>query len=398
VTPAWRIVEYPGLEGLRRLEADWKRLEAAMPDRAAHHTYESHLWYFTHLGPTQGAFTSLALSDGERIRAICPLERATVKILGRRARVWRLPWQVWDLQRDVVCPPGEAEDRLLPQVLRHVRGQRLPATWLVFDRVLGTSALWRCLRSVDPRAYCADVTGASAGFDCERSFEELSSRFSKKFRANLRYAGNKLAALEGVRFVTSADPESVAREFETFLEVEASGWKGEGGMRTAIRNEPVQLAFYRHLATTLGAAGHCEINALYADGRCIASQLCLRVGAQYAIPKLAYDERYAQVAPGQLLLERTLMRCCDDPAINRLSMVSDAEWFRPWHMDYVPVHCVYVPLGRWSGPALLALLRLRFGFARRAKNRLLRLRIVSKMAQGVRRRATGHSSVGAADN
>ena len=58
--PAWNIVEFRGREGLLRLEADWKRLLATMPDPAAHHTYESHLAYFDHLSNPGGRYTCLA--------------------------------------------------------------------------------------------------------------------------------------------------------------------------------------------------------------------------------------------------------------------------------------------------------------------------------------------------
>ena len=49
VTSPWSIVEHRGRAGLLELEADWRRLYAAMPLRTSYHVYEAHLAYVDHL-------------------------------------------------------------------------------------------------------------------------------------------------------------------------------------------------------------------------------------------------------------------------------------------------------------------------------------------------------------
>ena len=146
----------------------------------------------------------------------------------------------------------------------------------------------------------------AAIFDCERPFDELMARLSKHFRRNLRSHRKKLASLANVQFMTTTDEADLAVEFETFLDVEASGWKGQAGVGSAIALHPEITSFYRRFAIELSGGDHSEINALYADGRCIASQFCVLSGEQYSILKIAYDEGYARIAPGLLLLEQTL--------------------------------------------------------------------------------------------
>ena len=370
--PAWGIVEFRGKEGLQRLEADWRRLLHTMPDRAAHHTYESHVAYFDHLSDAGGRYTCLALTDSERVRAICPLELRFATILGRRTRVWDLPWDLENLLRDVICPADDARAELLPRVvqfLRHAPGR--PAL-LLLGRILQTSAAWDCLRALRGRAYCTDLAGASASFDCDRPLDELASKLSRKFRSNLRNAHRKLAAMGDVRFVAASEPSSLASEFERFLDLEASGWKGATGSQSAIRVRPQVERFFRALATMTGVDSRCEIHALYAAGECIASLFCVRAGAECAAYKVAYDERHAAASPGQLLLEWTVQRCCRDREIKRLNMVSDAEWLGVWRPDVVPVHCAYVVLGAWPGQLLVEVLRLRFRHGPRIKRWVLR--------------------------
>jgi hypothetical protein len=91
----------------------------------------------------------------------------------------------------------------------------------------------------------------------------------------------------------------------------------------------------------------------------------MRTGNEYAILKIGYDERYSKVAPGQLLIEHTLERCCDDPGIAQLNLVSGTAWHRDWRPISVPLQQGYLAIDRWSGPLLIAMLRLRFGYARR---------------------------------
>jgi hypothetical protein len=380
VTPEWSVVEYPGSDGLERLEAEWHRLVAAIPAHGPQHTFAVHRAYFRHVSRADGQFTCLALTDGQRVRAICPLEPTTIEILGLKTRVWGLPWHSYDLGRDIICPPDEAEGRLLPclqQFLRRVPRRR---RWLVFGGVLDSSVLWRCLAAIDSRDYATDAAGTSDVLDCAKPFEEFASTLSRNFRGNLRKARNKLTELDDVHFASISSRTGVEREFETFLALEASGWKGAAAVRGAIRLKPDQLAFYRDLVASPGDSG-CEINSLYAEGRCIASQLCFRTGETYTIAKIAYDENYARVAPGQVLLEWTLKRCCQDPMVRRLSLVSDAAWHRDWRPDRVPLRMAYVGLGRWSARPLVSLLKLRLRYGPTAKRWLRRMRVLPQAAR-----------------
>lgn len=373
----WRIEAYVGAEGVGRLEAEWRRLVAALPEPGAEHLFEACVAYAAHVSRDPGAFLCLALSDGERVRAICPLEACTVSILGWRRRVWSLPCDLYDLLHDVLCPPDDAERLLLAAVVDHLRARRPRRSWLVLDRIAERSAAWRCLHRLDAQRYCTDLLTHSDEFDCTRPFEELRGRLSRNFRGNLRKAANKLAALPDVRFENVTAPREKEQAFAAFLALEASGWKGAGGTRTAVQSNPRHEGFYRRLL----AADACELNVLYAEGRCIAAQFCLRTGAEYAMLKIGYDEAYARVAPGQLLLQWTLERCCEDPAIRRLSLVSGEPWHASWATDPKPVHTAYIGLGG-AGVWAVALLRLRFRHGPRVKRWIAPLRRL--LAPGLR--------------
>jgi hypothetical protein len=364
MTPAWTIVEYPGLDGLMQLEADWNRLVAAMPIAGYQHLHETHVAYLQKLPSDLGAFTCLALSDGMRVRAICPVEPQRFPVFKVfQSPIWELPRGLGDIPRDLICPPDpEAEAALLPCVAEHLRRKRPLRRWLVLTRVLESSAAWRCLQRTDPRRYHADHDNSAHIIDCDRSFDDLKAGLSKKFRANLRSAHNRLAKLPDVQFVRTADATGFDAALDRFLKVEASGWKGASGSRTAIALQPSQIGFYPTWVELLAITGRCEFNELRSGDTCVTSTFCIHVGEEYSVMKIGYDERFSHIAPGHLILERIFQQCCADPAIKRISLVSGFAWNAVWEPNVEASYNVYVGIGGWAGRARVTLLRMRFKY------------------------------------
>ncbi|MFI5233869.1 MAG: GNAT family N-acetyltransferase [Gemmatimonadales bacterium] len=362
MTVTWSIVEYAGRDGLMRLEADWARLVAAMPDAGYEHLHETHVAYLDRLPSEFGAFSCLALSDGTRIRAICPVEPQKVDVFRAfNSPVWGLPRGLGDMPRDLICPDdSDAESVLLPCVARHLSKAHPRRSWFVLGRVLEGSGAWRCLRAVDARRYYVDRDDAAHLVDCDRPFTEITSRLSRKFRANMRSAHNRLARLPGVSFVRTVDAACMDAAFERFLEVEASGWKGQSGDRTAVALKPKQLAFYRDWVAALTSSGRCEFNELRAGETCIASTFCIHVDEQCAVVKIGYDERFAQVAPGHLVLERIFQQYCEDPSAKRINLVSAFAWNARWEPEVVGSYNIYLGIGGLDARARVGLLRISF--------------------------------------
>jgi hypothetical protein len=375
MTPAWKIVEYEGLDGLMRLEADWMRLVDAMPDAGYQHLHETHVSYLEKLPSKLEPFRCLALSDGTRVRAICPVELQNLPIFRVfESPVWELPTGLGDIPRDLICPPDpEAEAALLPCVSKHLRRAHPRRHWLVLTRVLATSAAMRCLRHVDGARYYADHDNSAHILDCDMSYDEFKSRLSKKFRANMRAAHNRLAKLPDVQFVRITDSAGFDAALDRFLKVESSGWKGENGTRTAIALQPKQLGFYPAWVARLAKTARCEFNELRSGDTCIASTFCVRASEECSVMKIGYDEGYAQVAPGHLILERIFQQCCDDPSIKRISLVSGLKWNTVWEPEVVASYNAYLGIGGVAARVRVALLRMSFRYRPHIKRILQRV-------------------------
>ena len=291
------------------------------------------------------------------------------RVLGVPLPVWGTPFGPHWPFSDVVCPEDDARAALVPALARYLRRRADGAPLLVLGPLPRRSVLWDGLAELGAACYASHCRpGRSSSIASCPSTSSWGGSRSTSAR-QLRNYGNRLAALPGVRFESAAGDEA-ASLFEAFLTVEASGGRGTGGTGSAIRLDLSRLAFYRALAPISAYGDGCEINALFAEDRCIAAELCIRAGEAYAALKIGYDEDYARLSPGHLLHAHTLERCCQDPGIRRYDQLSDAGWLAAWRPDRTVLRQAYVPLGRWSGPPLAAALRLRFGPGRQAVRRL----------------------------
>lgn len=375
--PVWKVTEFRGPAGLEQLAADWHRLCAEMPARTSFIAFETCVAYVNHLMAEPAKLRCLAISDcHQRVRAICPLEPRTDRRLGFPVRVWGVLWHPHGHQADVVCPDDQLRRELIPVLAAHLRHKPEGRRLLVLGPAPGASPLWDGMGRMPPGDCCVDPRESASVLDCRGTYQDLVRGLTRNHRHALNSARRRLAALEAVRFVTARKPAELAAEFSTFLEVEASGWKGAGGTLTAVKFRGGQPAFFRALAGSLhGPEDHCEISAIYAQGQCLASAIGTRTGATYSGLKIAFNPAFGRMSPGKLLFARILERCCEDPDIQRIDLVRTVPWLSGWAPEPVPLQLAYVNLGRWPRRLVIALLRLRVGPLRRWAGRLRATRL-----------------------
>jgi len=128
----------------------------------------------------------------------------------------------------------------------------------------------------------------------------------------------RLGEVGKVEHVVARTDDEIRLAVETFLTLEASGWKGRE--RTAMAIDRYRAAFAREALHRLSEQDMCRIHALTVDGRPIACLIVLvEAGVAYTW-KTAYDEAFAQFSPGTLLLIEVTGQHLDDPNI----MITDS--------------------------------------------------------------------------
>jgi CelD/BcsL family acetyltransferase involved in cellulose biosynthesis len=163
-----------------------------------------------------------------------------------------------------------------------------------------------------------------ASLDATRDADELlRDAFGGRKLKELRRQRQRLAAHGAVSFEAARSPQEVATALETFLELEASGWKGARG--TALAQVEGDAAFIRRATAALAETGNCEIVTLRAGTTPVAAGIVLRHQSRAFFFKLGVDERFAKYSPGvQLTLDLT-RHLCADPAITSADSTASAD-------------------------------------------------------------------------
>ncbi|MGI5940567.1 MAG: GNAT family N-acetyltransferase [Thermoleophilia bacterium] len=267
----------------------------------------------------------------------------------------------------MIVPEDEAGVALVPTVMEYLRRHPLGRRFLVLGPLPEESVVWKGVEAYGPSRFCARSDWSAFFIDCTMSYDRLLAGLTKNFRKNLRNNSNRLKQFGEVRFVQVSGRDGLEKELATFLDIEASGWKGEHGTGSAINLHPNLVAFYRDLAAEmLGPEDYCEICSLYAAGHCLASMFSVRTGETYATVKIGYDETFSRLGPGQALLQKTIERCCADPGIKQFDMVGTPAWVKGWQPQQKRFRQGHIAIGGIPSRLPVALLSLRFGAVRHA--------------------------------
>jgi CelD/BcsL family acetyltransferase involved in cellulose biosynthesis len=186
---------------------------------------------------------------------------------------------------------------------------------------------------------------ARACLDARRDADELlrNALGGKKLK-ELRRQRNRLAEHGAISFDVARTPEAVTAAIETFMALEASGWKARRG--TALKQDEGDAGFIRRATTGLAASGQCEIVTLYAGETPVAGAIVLRHQDRAFYFKLGVDERFAKFSPGvQLTLELTKHLCASAVIATADSTASaDHPMINPIWRGRLKIGDVLIPL------------------------------------------------------
>jgi Acetyltransferase (GNAT) domain len=196
------------------------------------------------------------------------------------------------------------------------------------------------------------------------SWEELSEGISGSLRSQVRRRRKMLEGEGTLSFRVSRGEDGFEEDLETFLKLEASGWKGRDG--TAILSRPSTARLYREFARGAAAQGWLRLYLLELDGAAIAADYgCAFAGTGYFL-KTGFDERHARLSPG-LILRAEVLRSSIEEGLGGYDFLGDADSYKTrWTAATRPRRQLWA----YRGPALA-------GYAYRK-----RLRPLLKAARG----------------
>jgi hypothetical protein len=191
--------------------------------------------------------------------------------------------------------------------------------------------------------------------DAESYMEES---ISGKKRKEYRRLENRLGETGRLEYIELDSSGNVKMWIDQFLELEASGWKGQEG--SALRCKEDEKEFFTDSATKAFEKERLMMIALLLDGKPVA-QKCnfLTTNGSFSF-KIAYDEEYTRFSPGVLLeLEnirrfhnRSVLQWMDSCAITDHPMIN-----RLWK-DRRTIQTIVIDAGTSPGAFIVSLLPL----------------------------------------
>ena len=145
------------------------------------------------------------------------------------------------------------------------------------------------------------------------SANEPLGHLSSGSRSKLRQEHRRLEKEGPITLDSVDDPDRLAAALETYLDLEAKGWKGRAG--TAIPSSPAETEFMRGVTRNLGAQGRTRIDQLKLGDRVIASSITYRNGSSAWYAKISFDEEFAKNSPGSQLVIKVTEAMNADPAL-----------------------------------------------------------------------------------
>jgi hypothetical protein len=211
-------------------------------------------------------------------------------------------------------PIGVIEDFFAMLARPHLRLPRI----FVFPEVRLDGPFAAALRAV---AETRNLPLIAAG-QVERPFLESDCDGDTYLRQGLRphhlrefrRLKRRLADLGRLEHHIARQPDEIRRSIETFLALEASGWKGRE--RTAMAVDRYRAAFAREAVHRLAERDLCRIHTLVLNNHALASLVVFMESGVAYTWKTAYDENYAAFSPGTLLMIEVTKTHLEDPNIS----------------------------------------------------------------------------------
>jgi hypothetical protein len=143
------------------------------------------------------------------------------------------------------------------------------------------------------------------------AYEAVEAALDAKFRQNLRRRRRRLAEKGKLEYQLIDNKNAAALDvaLADFFDIEASGWKGEGG--TAIALKPELVGFYTQLARDAAKRNALALGLLKLDGKVIAGHFSMVHAGRHFLIKIGYDEAHHEFSPGQQMVSDAIRDSCE---------------------------------------------------------------------------------------
>ena len=213
---------------------------------------------------------------------------------------------LWQHAHCYVCTPlvrADAASECMVELFRWFRSGAAGASLMELKRISGDGPFYKMLIDLSNElgliSWTTDIFTRGlwrGGYDTSTNPE---SAVSGELRRRLRRKEKRLGELGRVEHLALRPEDDVGRWINEFLQIEASGWKGQRG--SALASSDGDCRYFTEVATSAFRRGRLLMLGLNFDGRPIARRCAFVAGEGSFAFKTAYDEKFADFSPGAML-------------------------------------------------------------------------------------------------
>jgi CelD/BcsL family acetyltransferase involved in cellulose biosynthesis len=316
-----------GATGLNRLRKQWEGLHEFCDLWAR---FEWYFAYLTNLAADSENIYFIEIIVGQETVAIIPAEISSQKIHPFGSlKVLGLAYHSHIPLTDFPLSLHIDHAKVAEQILKIFK--EVPTQWDVmrWSHIMDSSNAMRVARLIRGCSTHIRQDSLCNYIETKSTYEQLSC-VSTKIRSNLRKNRKQLSKIGNWKVTTSESATDFHPYYEEFLNVEASGWKGDSGTSSAIKLNSNIRNFYSTLLEQRSADFVPRVTLLISESKPVSGQFTVYTQGCVNVLKICYDENYSKVSPGQILIEELLISACASTYIEKMSFVTDMTWQHRW--------------------------------------------------------------------
>lgn len=271
-------------------------------------------------------------SDTGGLTATMPVARAKgrygpLSIVPAPLMVWQHPYAMVGVPLIDRVGSEAALDNLFNNIKAQFSGPKV----LLMRHVRSDGPLWPVLKTAlehTGRRHVVLEAYDRAGLDViDPNETTMRKLIGKKSASSIRASRRKLSELGKLTTHSVSESKAILSALETFLNLEASGWKGRAGTALLTSGDG-HAAFIREGVAELAKTNRARIDITLLNDEPIAGTLSIRGGTKAApnwMPwKTAYEERFIDYGPGSLTLHDVTESLLQDATQNGTPLMLDS--------------------------------------------------------------------------
>lgn len=320
------------LNELRQHEKAWNRLLLECPGSGPTQSFGWVQAYLKHKLEKNTRWICLFAYEDQKLVAVYPLIYLRKKRLpGIVMQFFSMPFDNFHtIRTDGLILPGYED--ILVKFIHYLRMSLKVFPVIFLKRIPHSSATTKS--SDFSNKYISSIKEEAGHEDfikLKYDFSTFLSGLNSKFRREINRQYRKLNLNYQINYHIRERSSNYKDFFDSFIDIEDSGWKGENG--TSIVKRPGDYELFEEGVKKLNETGLLEWSFLDADGCKISSQLIIKINDVLYLWKIGYRENFSNYAPGNLLIYKLLEKSFHDKTISEINFMSERKWLNSWKVQ-----------------------------------------------------------------